>query len=77
MLTTEQSKKLLSAGVLLGRAGDVLSDFEADLVVTVSARFVERKGETVVTAAEWLVLDAAIDAMRLVVDASVAAAEAA
>ena len=74
-LTTDQTMKLLSAGVLLGRAGDVLSDFEADLVMTVSARFVELKGEANVTDAEWLVIDAAIDAMRPVVQARVTAAQ--
>lgn len=75
MLTSDQSMKLLSAGALLGRAGDVLSAFEVELVARVLVRFLELKVETTVTDPEWLVIDEAIDAMRPVVQARVAAGE--
>lgn len=74
MLNTAQTMKLLSAGVLLGRAGEVLSAFEAELVAEVSRRFTEFKADTVVTDAEWLIIDEAIEAMRPVVSARVLAA---
>lgn len=76
MLTTDQSMKLLSAGVLLGRAGELLSEFEAGLVAEVCRRFTEFTADTVVTDAEWQVIDEAIEAMRPVVSARVRAAEA-
>ncbi|MCX7586568.1 hypothetical protein [Phenylobacterium sp. 58.2.17] len=69
MLTSKQSILLMSAGVLLGRASDVLSDFEVELVADVCTRYAADKADTVVTDHEWPVIEAAVGAMRPVVHA--------
>ncbi|MFD3263354.1 hypothetical protein [Phenylobacterium ferrooxidans] len=68
-LSDDQAMALLSAGVLLGRAPDVLSDFEHRLVSEVHGRWREHRREAVITDAEWPPLAAAIEAMRAAVAA--------
>lgn len=75
-LTDAQAMVLISAGVLSGRAVEVLSDFEAGAVREVCQRFVDHKRDAVVTDAEWPVLNAAVEAMRAEVNRRIQAAEA-
>lgn len=63
-LSDQQVLTLMSAGVLFGRTREVLSSFEQQLVAEVGWRFVAFKAETVVTDAEWPVIEDAITAMR-------------
>lgn len=62
-LTNDQVFTLARAGVLLKLAADVLSDFEAQLVAEVLARWLDHGRLAVVSANEWRVIDGAVEAM--------------
>lgn len=68
-LSDAQVMDMLSAGVLLGRAPEALSEFEHRLVSEVHARWREHRRDTVITDAEWPALRVAIEAMRVAVAA--------
>lgn len=81
MLTDRQTMQLMSLGVLMGRASDlmdeVLSPFERALVRDVAGRFMRDRAEAIVTDAEWVVVGEVVDCLRAHVSARIAAAEAA
>lgn len=62
-LTDAHVLKVIRAAVLLGRHGEILSEFEAGLVQEVAARFRAFGREAVISEAEWAVLETAIEAM--------------
>jgi hypothetical protein len=64
MLTADQEFALISAGVLLGWYGEALSDFEGETIALVAERWLAHGRQTVLTAAEWTVVDDAVTAMR-------------
>lgn len=64
MITAAQTFALVKLAELLAARGAVLSDFEAALVVEVGERFIAFRDQTVITAAEWAVLDDARAAMQ-------------
>lgn len=61
----ELEVRIIRANALLFRRGDVLADFEADLIRSAHRRLV-RSGDQPgqVTAAEWAVIDDAVEAME-------------
>lgn len=63
-LTAAQTLALAELGHMLRHDGGALSDFEAALVVEVGERFIAFRDQTVITAAEWAVLDDARAAMQ-------------
>ena len=63
-LSDSQAMTLLSAGVLYGRAADVLSDFEREIVADACERFVRQRRHAYVTDNEWPVIERSIEAMR-------------
>lgn len=62
-LAPQQEFTVIMAVRLGARHGDVISTFEAELVKDVARRWFEHRADTVVTAAEWPVLEAAAQAM--------------
>lgn len=62
-ITHYQLRTLTHAGVLLKLADAALSDFEAQLVAEVRARWLLLGRQATVTAAEWAVIETAIEAM--------------
>ncbi|MBA4792303.1 MAG: hypothetical protein H2041_01410 [Phenylobacterium sp.] len=64
MLRDPEVLDIISSGVLLGRAAEALSPFEAETVAEIGQRFVTYRREAVVTEAEWQVLRTALEAMR-------------
>lgn len=66
MLSDKEVLTIMSAGVLLGRAAEALSTFEAETVAEIGRRFTEQRRAAIVTAPEWEVVARAIDAMRVV-----------
>ena len=62
-LTDQQISKIVSASVLAFVAEAALSEFEADLLGSVAARFLDFGEFAFITGAEWAVIDAAIGAM--------------
>ena len=81
MLTDRQTMQLLSLGVLMGRASDlmeeVLSPFERTLVLDIAGRFVRDRSDAVITDVVWVVVGDVVDCLRAHVFARIAAAEAA
>lgn len=75
MLVDREVLEIMSAGVLLGRAAQALSEFEAETVAEIGRRFVDQKRAAVVTEAEWEVLRRSVDAMRVVIAHRLATAE--
>lgn len=65
-VTHHQKMALIRAVGLIGRFGDALSDFEAQLVSDCVERFRDRGERMTLTPNEWAVLQAAIDAMDAV-----------
>lgn len=63
-ITDDQAFLLISAGALLGWYAYVLSDFEAETLAEVASRWLEHRSRTVLTAAEWAVVEEAVEAMR-------------
>jgi hypothetical protein len=63
-ITNEQAFLLISAGTLLGWYAHVLSDFEAETIAEVAGRWLRDRSQTVLTAAEWAVVEASVEAMR-------------
>lgn len=63
-LSNAETFRLALAGVLLKIAGAALSPFEAQLVGEVRARWLDQGRATVVTPAEWQVIDDALTAMK-------------
>lgn len=53
---------LISAGALLGWYSDALSDFEVETIATIAGRWLEHRSQTVLTAAEWAVVEASVEA---------------
>lgn len=76
MLQDKDVLTIISAGVLLGRAAEALSDFEAETVAEIGRRFAEQRRAAVITEAEWEVVRRSIDAMRVVIAHRLATAEA-
>lgn len=76
MLQDQDVLTIISAGVLLGRAAEALSDFEAETVAEIGRRFAEARRAAVITEAEWEVVRRSIDAMRVVIAHRLATAEA-
>jgi hypothetical protein len=72
-ISIQQTFTLAQVGALLAHHGAELSDFEAAKVVEISERFLANRSETIVTEAEWTVIEAAHDAMRAAAQRSVAA----
>lgn len=62
-LTDEQVLTIARAGVLASRHGDLLSDFERELIREIGGRFVEHGRNTVITPAEWIPFSQAVSAM--------------
>lgn len=62
-LTDEQVQTIARAAVLAARQGELLSDFEAELIRDVCARFLEFGRATVITPAEWMPFSEATSAM--------------
>lgn len=62
-LTDEQVLTIARAGVLASRQGDLLSDFERELIREIGGRFVEHGRNTVITPAEWIPFSQAVSAM--------------
>ncbi|NBB51476.1 hypothetical protein GVN24_24635 [Rhizobium sp. CRIBSB] len=67
-MTDSQAMALIRCAGLIGRHGDILAPFEADLVRTCVERYRDRGPRTVLTASEWRVLEEAIGAMDAVAD---------
>lgn len=65
-ITDDQAFLLISAGALLGWYAHVLSDFEAETIAEVAGRWLAHRSQTVLTAAEWAVVESAVEAMRAV-----------
>jgi uncharacterized protein (DUF1778 family) len=63
-LTPDQEFALISAGALLGWYAEALSDFEVETIAEVAERWLAQRCATVLTAAEWQVVDDAVAAMR-------------
>ncbi|ALL14288.1 hypothetical protein [Caulobacter henricii] len=63
-ITNDQAFLLISSGVLLGWYAHVLSDFEAETIADVAGRWLKHRSQTILTAAEWAVVEAAVEAMR-------------
>lgn len=62
----DQEFMLISAGALLGWYSDALSDFEVETIATIAGRWLKHRSQTVLTAAEWAVVEASVEAMRAV-----------
>jgi hypothetical protein len=63
-ITPTQEFAIISAGALMAQYAGELSDFEVDTIATVARRWLDNRSATVITAAEWMVVDDAVAAMR-------------
>jgi hypothetical protein len=73
-LNDKQALTLTSAAVLLGRVGEILSDFDRELLLEVGRRWVKHRRQIHVTDHEWQVVVRAIDFMRAEIERRRAAA---
>ncbi|HEY3697605.1 hypothetical protein [Phenylobacterium sp.] len=63
-LTDAQVLLLTEAAVLMARGARVLSDFEVEMVASTGQRWLQLGREAPISAAEWLVVEEAVAAMR-------------
>lgn len=64
LLTPKQEFALVSAGALLADYAQLLSDFQVETIALVARRWLDQRAETIITAAEWLVIEPAVATLQ-------------